>query len=287
MSADIGRLTIRNGDHTVEVFDPRMAPEALGARYVHGGYIASWRAGDRCLTGRPRAEWNPYEGEGMPEVFEYGLGWGAACEGEEFLRIGAGRLRKQGRNWPQVGGEPTSTVSWTLAEHSQTSLVMRCRDEVMVGDSGYKYELDRHVIVHPDGVESRTRLWVMCPWSHPVIWFAHPFFAHCDGCGTALRSPSGALPSQSLHASDEAERIMVQEGGGFGAVTGLWGQLAPLELELDTRIGGGLVRIEVSKPIDKLVVFATPRVFSVEPYISRAWHDDEEAEWSVRYRFVP
>lgn len=282
----LDRLFLRNGEHKVEVFDPRLSPAALGARYVQGGYVASWHVGDRCLTGRPHLEWNPYEGEGMPEVFEFGLGWASADDGEEFLRIGAGRLHKHGRNWPQSGGEPTGTLSWTLAEHSATGITMRCRDEAMIGGMGFKYELDRHILVHPDGFESRTRLWVECPWSHPILWFAHPFFAQRDGCGTVLRSPPDAVPSQSLHAGGEEGRIIVQEGGGFGAVTGVWGLSDPVEIELDTRLGGGVVRIEVSKPIDKLVVYATPRVFSVEPYIARAWHDGEEAEWSIRYRFA-
>lgn len=282
----LDRFTLQNGDHRVEVFDPRMDQAALGARYVHGGYIASWHIGDRCLTGRPKAEWNSYEGEGMPETFESGLGWGSAAEDEAFLRIGAGRLKKAGRNWPQAGGELAGTVTWTLVEHAQNRLLMRCRDEATIGKSGYNYELDRCIVVHPDGVESRTRLWVSCPWSQPLVWFAHPFFVHHDGSGTALRVPPGAVCGASLHASDDINKIILQEGGGFGAVTGVWGGTMPLEVELDSRIGGGVVRIEVSRPLDKLVVFATPRVFSVEPYLARAWHDDEEAEWSVRYRFA-
>lgn len=280
------KFTLRNGRHRVEVFDPRMDPRALGARYVQGGYIASWHVGDRCLTGRPKAEWNPYEGEGMPEVFECGLGWLAAGEGEEFLRIGAGRLRKAGNGWSQSGGELSGTVAWAVEEHRPDSLRMRCRDEVSIGKAGYTYELDRQVTVLPDGIESRTRLWIQCPWSHPLVWFAHPFFAQRDGSGTALRLPAGAERGASLHASDEPGKLILQEGGGFGSVTGLWGSVRPVELELDSRTGGGVVSIEVSRPLDKWVVYGTRQVFSVEPYLARAWHDDEEAEWTVRYRFA-
>jgi len=281
----LSRFVLSKGDHRVEVFDPRVDPLALGARYVHGGYIARWTWGDRCLTGRPKAEWNPYEGEGLPETFEYGLGWSAAEEGQEFLRIGAGRLRRTGRNWPQAGGQLVSPVHWALEDSASDSLRVTCKDSVRIGHDVYGYELERQVLVHPDGVESRTRLCIACPWSHPVFWFAHPFFRHADGSGTRIQVPPGACCSEGLARGADG-RVGTEMSGGFGTVTGLWGDRNAIAVNLDARQGGGQVWIELSRPLDKLVVFSTPLVFSVEPYLARAWHDKEEAEWSLRYRVV-
>ena len=282
-------FTLRNGNHRIEIFDPREDPMFLGARYVHGGYISAWFYDNRCLTGRPNEQWNPRQGEGLPEVFEYGLGWSDAGEGEDFLRIGAGRLRKDGDHWMQMDGKPSGKVEWTVAELTQDSIVMRCRDGAAIGKADYAYELERRVAVHTDGLESRTRLFIKCPWSHPVFWFAHPFFAHQDGAGTSLRIPESADPSPGLHtpaAGDAPTHLTTSKSGGFGPITRLWGWPHPIEVELDMRLGGGTVSMEVNKPLDKLVVYATPRVFSVEPYIARAWHNEEEAEWGIRYRFT-
>ena len=44
------------------------------------------------MVGNPQSSWDPYVGIGIPDVFEAGLGWDGAHEGEEFLRIGVGRM---------------------------------------------------------------------------------------------------------------------------------------------------------------------------------------------------
>jgi hypothetical protein len=203
----------------------------------------------------------------LPEVFEYPLGRDAAQPGQEFLRIGAGRLQKDTGGWPQAGGLPSTPVHWEVTDLTAHSITMRCRDELRE----FGYQLSRTVTVHDDGLESRTALQMTCPWSHPVYWFAHPFFAHRDGTKTILHLPNGSRADYALTAD-----------GGFGAVTNVWGNTEPLALELD---GGGRLQIELNRPLDKLIIYATRRAFSVEPYLSRAWHTGERAEWCLRYRF--
>jgi hypothetical protein len=263
-----GCFNLRCGAHRVAVFDPRPDPFALGARYVHGGYIAAWWHGEQCLTARPQPDWDPYVGQGLPEVFEYPLGRDAVQPGEEFLRIGAGRLRKDTGHWPQAGGQPSTPVTWAITDQAGNFVTMSCRDQL--GEFGYL--LTRSVTVHHDGIESRTALTIQCPWSQPVYWFAHPFFAHRDGTRTALHLPAGVQAGYRLTAD-----------GGFGPVTGIWGHTQPLTLDLD---GGGKLQVELNRPLDKLIVFATRQAFSVEPYIARAWHNGEAADWSIRYRLL-
>ena len=69
-TADLPVWTLECGRWRAEVFDPRPDPAALGARYVHGGYVrALWR-GDCLLTARASEQWDPYVGQGLPDVFE-------------------------------------------------------------------------------------------------------------------------------------------------------------------------------------------------------------------------
>lgn len=280
---DLPRLHLTHGPHRLEVFDPRPDPLALGTRYLHGCYVAAWWCGERCLTTSPVAGWDPRVGQGLPEVFEHGLGWGAAAEGEEFLRIGSGRLRRSGRDWPQSGGTVGQPVAWTVEEHRPDRLVMRCQDQVRIGPADYGYELARTITLDHDGPTLRSHLRLRCPWSHPLLWFAHPFFAHKDGSGTIMQVPAGARPAGL--PSLVQDRLHLPAAGGFGPITGIWGTRPELRLDLDPRLGGGAVAIQVDRPLDKLIVYATSLAFSVEPYLARAWHDGEADEWTVRYRW--
>lgn len=277
-------LTLRHGPWRAEVADPRADPHALGARYVHGGYVAGFWHGDRRLGLRPIAAWNPYVGEGLPEVFELPLGF-AACEmGEEFLRLGAGRLRRTGRE-AGADGLLSTTVAWELAESGDRQQVWRCADAVMIGGKRFGYRLERRLRLDDDGLASTTRLHLDCPWSQPLAWFAHPFIAQADGAGTGLDLAGGEPQKNLQRGADGLWRCPA--AGGFTPVTGLWGRRAILALHLDHRQGGGRLDLDLDKPLDKAVVYATPLAMSVEPYWCRAWQDGEAAEWTLRYRFTP
>ena len=107
-SPTLPRILLRRGQHAAEILDPRPNPLARGARYVHGGYIYSWRVGGRMLTCGPTRYWNDFGGRGMPETFELPLAYAHAQEGEHFCRIGAGQLRKLGA----VGRMAPSRCLW-------------------------------------------------------------------------------------------------------------------------------------------------------------------------------
>ena len=275
-------LVLARGPWRAAVFDPRSSPAALGARYVHGGYVQSLWHGDRCLTARANDRWDPYVGEGLPEVFELPLGFAAAAEGEPYLRIGAGRLIRTGRG-ASAGGLPATPVAWEVVDHSAAAVTMACRDAIEQGGKAIGYELVRSVCIEDDGLSSTTRLTLHVPWSHPMGWFAHPFFAQTAGDATGFALPGGAEVLSGLRKDGPLWRLPAD--GGLGNVVGLWGSREAIGLALDPALGGGRVELTLDRPLDHLVVYASRRAASPEPQLARAFKDGETASWTLRYRF--
>lgn len=293
---------LRRGQHHVEVFDPRPDPRTLGARYVHGGYIASWSVDGRCLTSGPTRFWNDFGGRGLPETFELPLAWAVVKEHETFLRIGAGQLRKNGYNGDDQSTRAalTATVDWTVVSHDADHITMRTIDGTEIGNSAIRYELVRTVRIHDDGVESITTLTLRCPrlFHHPIGWFAHPFFAQTTLDATAATIPGAAIVTGSgqnpfwkqggegLTQGPDGRWRFAPQGYGRSTLGNLWGTTPTLTVDLDPALGGGQVAIAIDRPLDHVVVWAAGHVFSTEPKLSRLWLDGETASWAVRYRFT-
>jgi len=280
---DLPLIALERDAHRVAVFDPRPDPPALGMRYTHGGWIASWEHDGRELTGRPRPGWDPGEGCGLPDVFERGLGVAAVREGEEFLRIGCGRIPRHGRGWNEYHVNGAAPVAWEIIARGDDHLAMVCEDRVRIGDGDFAYHLRRRVALTDHGPEVASELRLDVPWSEPLVWFAHPFFAHEDATGTRLHLPAGATTGGELPVADGM--VVLPAAGGFGAVAGLHGHRGALRCRLDPRRGGGTATIVPDFACDKLVVFASAQAFSVEPYLVRALHAGERLRWNVAYRF--
>jgi hypothetical protein len=298
------RFVLQRGAHRVEVLDPRPDPTRLGARYVHGGYIFGWQVGGRELTSSPTPFWQNYHGRGLPETFELPVGWAQAAEGDPYLRIGAGQLYKRGRHLDEglAAARLTAVVQWQVTDQSAEHLVMRTQDGLDSEDLRVRYELERLVRVHDDGIESRTTLTFRCGFmaQHPIAWFAHPFFAQTGLAATRLTIPGGEhltlspmgpwarQPMASGLVDGGADGWRFAQPGRQRATFGnLWGSQAPLTVHLDPALGGGQVAIAVDRPLDHLVVWANDRSFSPEPKLSRMWLDGETASWAIRYRFAP
>lgn len=302
------RFVLQRGDHRVEVIDPRPDPTRLGARYVHGGYIAGWQVAGRELTSGPAPFWQNYHGRGLPETFELPIGWAHVAEGEPYLRIGAGQLIKRGRHLHEqlAMARLSAVVQWEIIEQSPEHLLMRTLDGIESEELRVHYKLERLVRLHDDGVESRTTLTFRCGFmaQHPIGWFAHPFFAHTALPATRIVIPQGEhlqitpvgpwmrMPAASGLVDGGPQGWHFGQPGRQRATFGnLWGGnlrdgSAPLTVHLDPALGGGQVAIAVDRPLDHLVVWANERAFSPEPKLSRLWLDGETAAWSIRYRFA-
>lgn len=284
-------ITLSRGAWRAEVYDPRADPMSLGARYVHGGYVrALWR-GDRCLTGRVGAPWDRFDGEGMPETFETSLGWGATPLNEDYLRIGAGRLRRTSNNQREVvAHQPlVGTLDWEITERSADAITMRTSDDLLLENGKpYGYTLTRRIALTDDGLDSTTTLtlraesWLM----HPITWFAHPFFAQEGIDATAISYPGEPSVSGPMARGADGSWRMSGLPQGRSVATGLWGERGALVAHLDAKAGGGRLSIQLDRPLDHAVVFATGRVFSIEPKLARAWVHGESASWTLSYRWL-
>jgi hypothetical protein len=289
---DVPLITLTRGRQRIAVFDPRENALALGARYILGGYIAGWQVGDRLLTGRAMHAWDPYDGCGLPDCCEWGLGFAETPIGEPYLRIGAGRrIRCPGDRMGEAGGSLAAATAWTITSQDDTHLTWATSDILDREDGTVGYRLERTVVLHEDGPEVRTMLDLDCRWAEPINWFPHPFIAHRDGTGTVIRLPGGAVPTATgkhIVSGNLADgRWRGEPDGGFCVATGLWGRPSELSFDCDPRLGGGTMMMTVDKPIDRVVLWASPRVASAEPYWTRAWQRGERASWSARYRFTP
>lgn len=279
---DLPVIQLVRGAWRADVFDPRPNPNALGYRYVQGGYVGALHWGERCLTGQASEAWDPHIGRGLPEVFEWSLGAEHAAEGKPWLRIGAGR---------DAGGDVGEaarafSLGWEVEDCQPDTVTLTTSDEYDYGKSRIGYRLRRTIRLMEDGLLSQTTLRLAVPWNCPVAWFAHPFFAQTRGDATRFGMPPGAVVAGGRDpGTGGADGIRLPEQGGLVNVVGLWGVRAPVTCHLDPDLGGGCVTVEVDRPLDHVVLYASPRAASVEPQLARSWKNGEEASWSIRYRW--
>lgn len=289
---DLPVLVLKCGPWRAEVLDPRADPLRLGARYMHGGYVHALDHDGRRLTGRAKAAWNSFDGEGLPESFELPFAHAACAEGEEYLRLGAGRCIRRGPA-PRMPDEPlVRGVAWQVLEHGTRVLRMRCRDGIVRDGWEHAYQLERLLVLRGDGLDSRTTLTLRHRWTHPVQWFPHPFWAQDAGDGVGFALPPGAEPRRARSRwlagveRDASGRWRFPTRGGLTWVDGLWGGDGAVVCHLPARRGGGALAMTCDRPWNHLVLWASPSAASAEPQLGRIWPDGETAGWTLRYRWL-
>lgn len=275
-------ITLTKGAWTCDIADPRENPLALGARFIHGGYIAGLCYGERPIVNRAINQWDPYYGQGLPEAFDEPLGFAAAQSGDAFLRIGSGICERTSASRHDKS-DLLRGVEWKLSEQGSDYCVWRCSDQLLIGGAAYAYDFERRIILTDDGLISSSSLSTTCPWSEPLTWFPHPYIAQGTGSGCGLHLPE--------HAFINNQQLGIKTWRGndtdieFGVVSGLWGHQSGIAIELDPTCGGGGIDMRLDRPIDKIVCWANQQSFAAEPYWSHAWSNGERAQWTLTYRF--
>ena len=283
---DLPVITLQHGPWRVEMFDPRADTTVLGARYVHGGYMAEVRRGERVISGAATPAWNTYNGIGFPESFPESLGLAVADEGEEFLRIGAGRTRKSGRGNIQVQNPLTRLAQWKVTDTGPAHAVFETQDEMTISGVLFGYQLRRTVRLLDNGLVSRTELTVRNAWDQTLNWYPHPFYVNTRSDRTAFRLPESPVRhlGGDLKLSPDG-LLRLGPKGGFGPVTGMWGNRDSIDVFLDSTQGGGGFRMVTDYPADKIMVWGNEYVVSIEPFWTRSWHDGERAAWEIAYHW--
>jgi hypothetical protein len=281
-------IDLESSSLRVSVLDPLGHPGRFGSRYVSGGYI--WQVADRelgpLLTGPayPDPEPPPFDGQGVPEVFETALGEHHARVGDEVHVIGVGNVLRESPNRPfHVRDNPTVTsrLEW---RYSRTNRSFEATATADFGEFGYT--LTRSIELDDRALISTTLLSNEGVAKIPVRWFAHPFFPF-GGSKCCRLSLEAALPEGGAFHLRHDDFIMrngnVAWHSGHYCVprVALGG---PLSVE-QYHPALGAIEVECQFPLGWLALWSNDRTFSFEPFFQTILLPGAKARWSMRYRF--
>jgi hypothetical protein len=275
----------------VSILDPVADQARLGSRYVCGGYI--WQVTDAAkgelLTGPAYPqEPPPFDGQGLPEVFEIALGQHQAKVGDEVYVIGVGRVKRESPVKPFHVRDNRKTAAfapWTV-EKGNTEVTMA--SEQAFREWGLK--ITRKVSLEGRKVVSTTEVINRGGVDLPLRWFAHPFFPHAglECCGFSVEAAfPGYLPEAGGFQWNA--RGYVERKAGYDWKQGCFQLLnlpfgAPVDV-CQRHPTLGEVRVECRFPLAWMPIWANERTFSFEPYHHTVLPPGGRSEWSIRYLF--
>jgi len=281
-------ITINNAALSVTLLDPAADSDKNGSRYCHGGYI--WQvydnAGRPLLSGPhyPNPAPPPFDGQGIPEVFETPLGSDGATVGSDVCVIGVGLVRKSSgiepfhpRNNPRV----TLPCSWNI-ERGDDWAVMTATQRF----GGKSITLKREIRLDGNRVESintvnNTGLTDVC-----LRWFAHPFFPLNDNLSCGRINPPAILPENAGYYIDSDGTIRMKPDYPWekGLFQLLEAQLEKLNFTIPHQVVGN-VTVQTDYPVIRCALWANANTFSFEPFTQRAVKPAEETSWRISYIF--
>jgi hypothetical protein len=281
-------LTLEGDGLRVSILDPVADEARLGSRYVAGGYV--WQVTDErygaLLAGPafPAENPPPFDGQGLPEVFETALGADRAQVGDDVYVIGVGRVRRESAVRPfHVRDNPTVTERsvWRV-----TATPSRFEAETHGAFGDYAFELQRSVGLRGRVLESSTLIHNLGVRSLPVRWFAHPF----------LPWPATGLGRLSLETALPARAPLIETADGTwdrrpGVDWRAGHYLLPrvtlgAELAIDAKHPSlGDVRIACRFPLGGLAFWGNARTCSFEPFFQTIVPPAGQAGWGIDYGF--
>jgi hypothetical protein len=280
--------TLEDGDLTVSVLDPATDTPRLGSRYASGGYV--WQVTDarfgKLLSGPcyPDPEPPPFDGQGLPEVFEVALGQDTARVGDDVWVIGVGRVRRESPVRPFHVRDNPSVVEravWSV-EHSKGSITMRSHETF----SGFELELVRKVSLDGRTVTSETTLRNLGNRELPVRWFAHPFFPWADAecLRFSLQTELPENPGFNTNDRGFIERKLAPDwkrGCYVVPRTTLGGELQVTQRHPTL----GSLSVKCRFPLAWLALWGNDKTVSFEPFHATALTPGATSTWGIEYRF--
>jgi hypothetical protein len=284
-----GVIELCDSGLTVSVLEPERDAARLGARYCSGAYV--WQVTDErygplcagpCF---PAPEPPPFDGQGLPEVFEIALGQDRAKVGDEVYVLGVGRVLRESAVRPfHVRDNPrvVERAAWDVHVAGGV-LIARCAARF----EGFAFDFTRTLALRGRVLESATRLVNTGGAAIPLRWFAHPFFPWPDGdvCRLSLEH---SLPEDA--ALFVNPRGFVERSSGSDWRRGHY--LLPRvalggELEVEQcHPALGRVRVSCRFPLGQLALWGNQHTFSFEPFLLSVISPRAEASWGIAYDFA-
>ncbi len=282
-------LTLHNNDLVVEVLDPVADACREGARYCAGGYIWQVRDADvgdllagPCYPNEPA----PFFGQGVPDMFLTFLGDEGAARGDEVGRIGVGNVRYAGPGADFQSMYDTEVIEFLRWDVAATARGVTLRAEHRFRDRAYG--LERSIYLDFRTLYSCTTIRNLGERELPLCWYAHPFFPlPADERLCRFSLPVGLAPNPGF--AQDADGYLVRRAGYDWRA----GCYQPLAFEGSGRLLSVIQRhpkvgqVEVCTDFTPsyLPIWGNDRTFSFEPHREVKLGKDEEAAWSISYRF--
>lgn len=281
-------LTLENDELEVSLLDPRADVARLGARYVSGGYVyqvTDRRRGPLCAGPHyPAPDPDPFDGQGLPEVFEIALGQHRARVGDEVLVLGVGRVRRDSPARPfHVRDNPTVTERARCTVNAEAATIGMTTEQSFERSA---LALERRVSLDGRTLMSLTRVTNRGETVLPLRWFAHPFFPRVDDGWISLSLEADFAENPGFAWSDTG-RIVPK-------LSHTWrlGQYLPIRTTLGYELAVkqahptlGAVDIECRFPLAWLALWGNDRTLSVEPFFQTLVAPGNSEVWSIVYHF--
>ncbi|MDR0308162.1 MAG: hypothetical protein LBI42_15215 [Chitinispirillales bacterium] len=282
MSEDM--IHISSGDLSVSLLDPSKDIRKTGSRYCTGCYI--WQVlgadGHFLLSGPnfPSENPPPFDGQGMPEVFEIPLGGDDEPVGAEVCVIGVGMVRKTSgiepfhpRNNPLV----TKPCLWDVEQGDGWA--------VMTTSQSYReksIKLRREVHVKGKRILSISHVENTGNADVTLRWFCHPFFPLNEDFACGKISPNVILPESSGYQMSADNIIFMKPD--YPWKKGHFQVLAAPETKLCFNVPHPIVesiKMETSYNVVRCALWANANTFSFEPFTQCVLKSGEITAWHV------
>jgi hypothetical protein len=281
-------FTLESPELALKILDPEADRAKLGSRYCSGGYV--WQVEDArhgaLLSGPcfPDPEPPPFDGQGLPEVFEIALGQDRARVGDDVWVIGVGRVRRESATAPfHVRDNPTvvERARWSV-EHSPLAVTMRSREAF----SEVELELERTVALDGRVLTSTTVLRNLGGRDIVVRWFAHPFFPWAEPTelhsSLELSLPENPGFFRNAHGAVEQNRDHAWANGCYVVPrVALGGELTVSQSHPTL----GKVEVSCRFPLAWLALWGNERTVSFEPFHATVLPPSGASRWAMEYRF--